>query len=108
MTTKKSMSVLFGILLISAWILRSAIQAGAETMKCRVINQFIYLERLPVGDVEEHILGLFSRKGLASFENGEVATWTNWGTQDLVKGKGPFQAYQKFIFEDGSTIVAKM
>jgi hypothetical protein len=58
--------------------------------------------------VEGHNLALFSRKGLASFENGEVAIWTNWGMQDLVKGKGPFQAYQRFIFEDGSKLVAKM
>ena len=32
MATKKSMWVLFGILVISAWVLGSAIQAGAETM----------------------------------------------------------------------------
>jgi hypothetical protein len=102
------MWVLFCILVISAWILGAAIQAGAETMKCRVINQVIYREMIPVDDVEGHNLVLISRKGLASFENGEVATWTNWVTQDLVKGKGPFQAYQRFIFEDGSTLWAKM
>jgi hypothetical protein len=32
MATKKSMWVLFGILIISGWIFGAAIQAGAETM----------------------------------------------------------------------------
>jgi len=36
MTTKKSVWVLFGILVLSAWVLGSAIQVGAETMKFRV------------------------------------------------------------------------
>jgi len=32
MATRKSILILFGILLILAWVLGSAIQAGAETM----------------------------------------------------------------------------
>ena len=32
MATKKSILALFGILVVSVWILESAIQAGAETM----------------------------------------------------------------------------
>jgi hypothetical protein len=108
MATRRSMWILFWMLIFSAWALGAVIHARAETMKCRVVNQFIYREMIPVGDAEEHMLGLFSRKGLASFESGEVATWTNWGTQDVVKGTGPFHAYQKYIFEDGSTIVGRM
>ena len=39
MAAKKLMLVLFGICVISTWILGSVTQAGAETMKC--INQSI-------------------------------------------------------------------
>src|SRR4030043_317537 len=35
MTTKKSMWILFGILVISAWVLGSVMPGHAETMKCR-------------------------------------------------------------------------
>jgi hypothetical protein len=103
MATKKSILVLFGILVISAWVLGSAIQAGAETMKSRTSTYLAHIEVLPVGDVEGHIVGTFSRKGLSFYENGEVAIYTNWGTLDFIKGNGPFQGYSLVTFQDGST-----
>ena len=48
MATKKPIWVLFGILVISAWILGSAIQVGAETlMRKTVVDK--YLSTLPDG-----------------------------------------------------------
>jgi len=41
MATKKSMRVLFGILVILFLVLGSAIQAGAESMKFRVIPDLL-------------------------------------------------------------------
>ena len=52
MATKKSMWVLFGILVISAWIFGSVIQAGAETMKYRTALTSTKHETIPVGDEE--------------------------------------------------------
>ena len=52
MTTKKSMWVLFGLLIISAWVLALAIQAGAETMKCRTAWISTKHETIPVGNEE--------------------------------------------------------
>ena len=48
-----------------------------------------------------------SRKGLAYFENGDVAVYVNWWTGDVTKGHGPNQGYVLYTFEDGSTFVAK-
>jgi hypothetical protein len=107
MAVKKSIWILFGVLVISALVLGSAIQAVAQTktMKYRVSSYVVQNEVLPVGDQEGHFVSIFSRRGLSYFENGEIATFTNWGTSDTIKGKGPSQGYALFTFEDGSTIV---
>ena len=108
MATKKSMWVLFGILVISAWVLGSVIQAGAETMKCRTADTATKDERIPVGDEEGHVLGLQIMEGLAFFENGEIAKVRSHAISDTIPGKGG-QAigYSIFTFEDGSTIVTR-
>jgi len=107
MATKKSMWILFGILLISGCFLGAAMQAGAEDMKYRVSSYMIKYEAIPVGDIEGHFIILFSRRGLAYFENGEVATIQNCGTADSTKGKGTVQFYSIVTFADDSSIVGK-
>ncbi len=107
MATRKSMWVLFGILLISAWVLGSAIQAGAETMNYRFYTWVIRGEDVPVGDVEGHMVGIAIRGAFWAFENGEVATITHVATRDLIKGSGPFMQYVTVNFADGSTIIIK-
>ena len=61
-------------------------------------------EVIPIADVEGHVIAAGIRRGLAFFENGDVATYTNWGTADLIKGRGSNNGYTMFTFEDGSTI----
>jgi hypothetical protein len=107
MTTKKSMWVLLGILVISAWILGSAIQAGAETMNYKFYTWVIRGEDVPVGDVGGHMVGIVIRGAFWVFENGGVATITHVATRDLIKGSGPFMQYVTVNFEDGSTIIIK-
>ena len=51
MATIKSMRVLFAILVISAWVLGSAIQARAETMNYRSYSYVLKAEDVPVGDM---------------------------------------------------------
>ncbi len=96
-----------GILVIAAWLLGSVTQSGAETMKYRLSTYIVHFEVLPIRDTEGHIVATFSRKGLAFFENGEVGTFTNWGTLDFIKGKGSFQYYNIITHEDGSATMAK-
>jgi hypothetical protein len=107
MATKKSMWVLFGILAISAWVLGSAIQAGAETMNYKFYTYVIKGDDVPVGDVEGHLVGYNVRGAFYVFENGEIATINHVATRDLIKGSGPFMQYVTVNFADGSTIIIK-
>jgi len=107
MATKKSIWVIIGFLVISAWVLGSFIQAGAETLKYKFSAYNTQIEFFQVGDMEGHIIRISLARGLAFFENGDVATYTNWATGDFIKGKGPIDGYAILTFEDGSTIVQK-
>jgi hypothetical protein len=105
MTTKKSIWVLFGILVMSAWVLGLAIQVEAETMKCKAIQTATKDERMEVGDEKGHVLALQRMEGLAYFENGEIAKMRSDAVFDFIPGKG-VQAlgYTFYTFDDGSTI----
>ena len=107
MATKKSMLVLFGVLVISSFVLASVIQAGAETLKFKVYTYATKAESVPVGDVEGHTLGLNTRRAFLVFENGEVATQSSVITTDRIKGSGPSLQYSTITFSDGSTIIIK-
>ena len=100
---------LLSILLIAVWLLVPAPQAEAKTvkMKLRVASYLANLEWSPVGDVEGHIIGFFSRRGLVFFENGEVATYSNRGTFDSTKGHSSYVGYSLVTYEDGSTTISK-
>jgi hypothetical protein len=105
MATKKSMWVLFGILVISAWVLGSVTQAGAESLKCKTSGIVVKREVMLLPDVEGHTYNMMMRDGLGFFENGEVATVKSFIMSDVIAGKGvQGNAYQFFSFADGSTI----
>ena len=108
MATKKSIWVLFGILVISAWVLGSAIQAGAETMKLRNAGAVTKVETIPVSDEEGHALGVQVGEGLGFFETGEIAKMRAHSLYDLIPGKGTQMiGYTIYTFDDGSTIVTR-
>ncbi len=108
--SKATITVLggIGIFIIAALLLVPATQARAETVKCRVVTYLAKVEWSPVGDVKGHIVGFYSRRGLAFFENGEVATFSNRGSFDSIKGKSSYQGYSLFTYEDGSTTIGKV
>jgi hypothetical protein len=81
--------------------------AGAETIKGRQVQFITKAEVLQVGDVPDHIIGIYDQTGLASFETGEVASMTIKGTLDYIKGSGPIRGYTITTYEDGSTTSSK-
>jgi hypothetical protein len=107
MATNKLMCVLFGILLISAWVLGSANQATAETLNFKSYTYGIKSERISIGDVEGHVLIFSLRSGFYVFENGEVATANQVLQSEWIKGEGPALQYITLTFTDGSTIILK-
>ena len=107
MATKKFAWVLFGILVISTWVLGSANQATAETLNFRTYTYVTKQEVIPIGDVEGHSLIFGVRGGFYVFENGEVATCYIVGQVDDIKGAGSVMLYHTLTFTDGSTIILK-
>ena len=107
MATKKSMWVLFGILLISSLVLGPAIHAGAETMNFKTYSYVVKAEEVSIGDVENHTLNLQTRRAFCLFENGEVATSILYVMGDYIKGAGSNTSYGTTTFADGSTIITR-
>jgi hypothetical protein len=107
MATKKSIWILFGVLIISAWVLGPAVQAGAETMNYKLYTYVTKQELVSVGDVEGHTVSLTLRSSFLVFDNGEVATVNAVITSDGVKGSGSFMQYVTMKFPDDSTIIVK-
>lgn len=107
MPGKKSMGFLFGVIMISTWVLGSTIEARAETMNYKYYTWVIKSESAPISDMEGHAVGFVMRGGFFVFENGEVATANQVATIDYTKGAGPFMSYVTINFADGSTIIIK-
>jgi hypothetical protein len=80
---------------------------NAEESNYRVTHYLIKLEYIPVADVDKHVVGTFERRGVALFENGEIATYHTIGTFDVVDSNGPFQGYSTMTYKDGSTTIDK-
>jgi hypothetical protein len=105
MATKKSMWVLFGVLVISAWLLGSVTQAVAETLNFKFFSHVTRNEVFPVGDTEGHYVGLNVREGAVIFASGELAWMKAINSIDGVKGAGStFDQYYTVTFQDGSKI----
>ena len=107
MATKKFMGALFGIFVISTWVLGSTIEASAETMNYKFYTWVIKSESVPINDMEGHVVSFVLRGCFYVFENAEVATANQVTTMDYIKGAGPFMAYVTINFADGSTIIIK-
>ena len=107
MATKGSVCIFLGILVIAAWVLGSAIQAGAETMNYKSYGYVTKAETVPIGDVDDHIITFTTRKSFIVFDNGEVATQSCVITGDRIKESGSSLRYSTMTFLDGSTIIIK-
>ena len=107
MAIKKSIWVLLGILVISAWILGSPIQVGAEIMNFKLYTYVTKEESVPIDDMAGHGVRFRLRGSFYAFENGEVATARTVSLEDFIKGSGSFMTYSTITFADGSTIIVK-
>jgi hypothetical protein len=107
MNNRKAVWILLGILLISAWILGPAVQAGAETLNYKSYHYAEKNENVLVGDVENHSLQLAIRRVFYIFENGEVATGTLSNIGDYIGTSGTLTSYGTITFADGSAIFIK-
>ena len=109
MATRKSIWILFGILIIAAWVLGSIAQAGAQTytVKCRLTGHFPKVNTIEVGDVPGHIVAVGETAGVCSCDDGSIATSSAKWMSDMTKGNGKSISYGVLTFEDGSTLWTK-
>lgn len=56
-------------------------------MKGKTVAAVGKWEILPVGDVENYLIGLNTRDGMAIIENGEVATFKAIAIWDIIRGE---------------------
>jgi hypothetical protein len=80
---------------------------NAEESKFRVTNYLVKMEYTPVADVDKHVVDTYERRGIAVFENGEVAAYHTLGTFDFVDSNGPFTGYATLTYRDGSTAMTR-
>ena len=71
-------------------------------MNFKAASMIHKVERVKVTLIDGVTIGFVDRRGLAIFENGDVATMSCRGTFDTKKG---FQGYSLLSFDDGSTLV---
>ena len=111
MVTKKSMWVIIGFFIITAWLLGFVIEAQAETMKCKIGRVVTKEQTMPVSHEEGRELVLGTSQGLAIFENGDIANYKTQHISDRATGPGKGAqslAYVYFTFEDGSSIIGRL
>ncbi len=96
------------IFIIAALILVPAAQAEEKTVKYKIASSNTKLEKCPVPDVKGHAVGLVEKRGVAIYENGEIAAYHARITFESIKGQGGlFSGYSDYTFADGSTIITK-
>lgn len=105
MATKKFIVAIVGVFVLISWLSGFSPNAVAETLKGKGVAAIGKFETLPVGDIENHNIGLNTREGMVVFENGEVATSKAIAVWDIVRnGSGWAKGYVNLTFLDGSTI----
>lgn len=105
MVTKKIIGTFVCLLCLTVLVIGISSEATAETLKGKGVSAVSKIERLPVGDTENHNIGLTAREGMILFENGEVATTKAMAMWDMIgPASGWAKGYVQFIFLDGSTI----
>jgi hypothetical protein len=103
MTSKLSDFAIGFLLVISIMLGFSSTNLQAEEMKWRITTYVTKLDLAPVGDVEGHVKGPYTRRGLVILDSGEIGLYLNTGVIEQTKGKGSFEGDMSITFEDGSS-----
>jgi hypothetical protein len=106
-TMKKGIMILVLTLLLVVGLGIFATQTKAKELKWKVISYITKVQLIPVGDKEGHAVGIYERRGVMIYENGEVAAYLGKGTVDWTKGNGSGVVYSQGTFKDGSTTWSK-
>jgi hypothetical protein len=62
---------------------------------------------LQIGENKGHGVGTYTAAGLTILDDGEVATFTNFGTYEYENGVQSHRGYNIHVFQDGSSLTMK-
>jgi hypothetical protein len=104
----KKLLLLYLLAFVFSFILGfNSVDANAEDVEYRLLTYLVRIDFIPVPDADKHAIGIFERRGVAIFKNGETAAYHSRGTWDFIDGNGTFQGYTTLTFKDGSTTISK-
>jgi hypothetical protein len=99
-------------ILVSALLLSATAAAGAQaktTVHFKGVNYEITSNFYPVGDpADGHFVGVSVRRGLTTFDTGEIGTASSVEYIDVIKGVGTTSGYATITFDDGASFTTKI
>lgn len=98
-------SLIIYALVLTTTILISSNNSFAETSKYRIYSYISKMELMPFGFVKAPANGVFERRGLVSFENGDVGLYLARGTFKATPKGGTAEGFSQITHSDGSTVV---
>ena len=99
-------SLIIYALVLTTTILISSNNSFAETSKYRIFSHMTKMEIMPFGFVKAPANGIFERRGLVSFENGDVGIYLSRGTFKATPKGGTAEGFSQITHSDGSTTVS--
>ena len=100
-------SLIIYALVLTTTILISSNNSFAETSKYRIFSYISKMEVMKVGFVKAPADVLFERRGLVSFENGDVGIYVSRGTLKATPTSGKAKGFGQITHTDGSTAVSE-
>jgi hypothetical protein len=96
-----------GIFIIAALVMVPAAQAGEKTVKFKVVAPITKMEFILVPDMKGHVIGVQERRGVALYENGEIAAYHAMISFDAFKEQAAWSSYAESSYADGSMTIIK-
>jgi hypothetical protein len=103
----KKIFLLYLLALVFFTLKLHPVDANAEDVDYQLLTYLVRVDFIPVPDLDKHAIGIYERRGVAVFKNGETAAYHSRGTWDFIDGNGPFQGYTTLTYKDGSTTITK-
>ncbi len=85
----------------------SAAWAEEMTLAYQAVMHAHKSRAAPVLDNKMHQIGIGQFRGIAIFQDEQIALHRYDGWFDLIEGSGPFRGYAQWTFDDGSTLSAR-
>ena len=81
--------------------------AEAETRKARLYSYVTEMYVMPIKFIQAPANAIVERRGVAEYENGEVATYLMRGAGKVTPKGGTMEGFSQYTFSDKSTNVVK-